>query len=515
MLDRCTDGTRAAARGRRRRDRRGRPHRRRPAAGVGAARRHGMDLACARLPDAGNPDGLIVSTDADTSPAEDWLAEQLALAARGRRGDRRRHRCSTATRRTASPPATIARRERARPGAPATPSCARDPAAEHHFFSGASMAVTARAYRRGRRARAAARARGRGVRGAPRTRRRPDHPLGGRARRDRRRGPTAAPRAASPATSSSASGSRAAATTGAPSAPRELRERKGGTTVSVVLPARDCAETVGGVLATAVDAVRRGRARRPGRRRRRRVARRAPPSVPRRAGAEVHAEDDLLPAFGPALRQGRRDVAGAVRRRTATSSSSWTPTRTTPTRRTCSASSARCSATRRVHFVKAAFERPFRTRDGVIAHEGGRVTELMARPLLNLHFPALAGFAQPLAGETAARRELLRAVPFAAGYGVEIGLLIDALRARRPRRARRGARRHAPEPPPVAARRSARWRSRSWPPSSAVSRATARTRRWPQGLVQPWDDGAVRDVPVEERPPMREVVGSADAATAR
>ncbi len=81
-----------------------------------------------------------------------------------------------------------------------------------------------------------------------------------------------------------------------------------------------------------------------------------------------------------------------------------------------------------VHFVKAAFERPFRTRDGVVAHEGGRVTELMARPLLNLHFPALAGFAQPLAGETAARRDLLRSLPFAAGYGVEIGLLIDALR---------------------------------------------------------------------------------------
>ena len=52
----------------------------------------------------------------------------------------------------------------------------------------------------------------------------------------------------------------------------------------------------------------------------------------------------------------------------------------------------------------------------------------MARPVINLHFPLLAGFSQPLAGEFAARRELLSRVPFPVGYGVEIAVLIDALR---------------------------------------------------------------------------------------
>ncbi len=58
---------------------------------------------------------------------------------------------------------------------------------------------------------------------------------------------------------------------------------------------------------------------------------------------------------------------------------------------------------------------------------GGRVTELMAKPLLNRFYPELAGFVQPLAGEFAAHRELLANLPFLTGYGVEIGLLIDVL----------------------------------------------------------------------------------------
>ncbi|WP_327309377.1 glucosyl-3-phosphoglycerate synthase [Streptomyces sp. NBC_01298] len=59
--------------------------------------------------------------------------------------------------------------------------------------------------------------------------------------------------------------------------------------------------------------------------------------------------------------------------------------------------------------------------------QGGRVTELVARPLLNLHWPQLAGFVQPLGGEYAVRRELLERLPFPVGYGVELGLLVDAL----------------------------------------------------------------------------------------
>ena len=56
---------------------------------------------------------------------------------------------------------------------------------------------------------------------------------------------------------------------------------------------------------------------------------------------------------------------------------------------------------------------------------GGRVTEILARPLLANFFPELSGFLQPLSGEYAGRREILEAVPFQVGYGVEIGLLID------------------------------------------------------------------------------------------
>ncbi|MCX5200435.1 glucosyl-3-phosphoglycerate synthase [Streptomyces sp. NBC_00237] len=76
-----------------------------------------------------------------------------------------------------------------------------------------------------------------------------------------------------------------------------------------------------------------------------------------------------------------------------------------------------------VDFVKATYDRPL---DGATG-QGGRVTELMARPLLNLHWPRLAGFVQPLGGEYAARRSLLERLPFPVGYGVELGLLIDSL----------------------------------------------------------------------------------------
>ena len=81
-----------------------------------------------------------------------------------------------------------------------------------------------------------------------------------------------------------------------------------------------------------------------------------------------------------------------------------------------------------LEFAKGAFQRPLRVGDTVVPDGGGRVTELVARPLLNLHLPDLAGFLQPLAGEVAARRELLERLPFPVGYGVEIAMLIDAYR---------------------------------------------------------------------------------------
>jgi len=77
-----------------------------------------------------------------------------------------------------------------------------------------------------------------------------------------------------------------------------------------------------------------------------------------------------------------------------------------------------------VGYVKALYQRAL----GDDADGGGRVTEICARPLINLFYPELAGFAQPLSGEAAGRRDLLRSVPFFNGYAVELGLLIDLLR---------------------------------------------------------------------------------------
>jgi glucosyl-3-phosphoglycerate synthase len=81
-----------------------------------------------------------------------------------------------------------------------------------------------------------------------------------------------------------------------------------------------------------------------------------------------------------------------------------------------------------VSFVKAFYRRPLAHDGAEQADGGGRVNRLLARPALGLFYPDLAGIRQPLAGEVAARRELLERLPFATGYGVEIAMLIDAWR---------------------------------------------------------------------------------------
>jgi len=83
----------------------------------------------------------------------------------------------------------------------------------------------------------------------------------------------------------------------------------------------------------------------------------------------------------------------------------------------------------KIQYVKGFYQRPIRQGDTLQAEGGGRVTELMARPLINLFFPELSGMIQPLSGEYAGRRELLERLPFFTGYAVEIGLLVDILEA--------------------------------------------------------------------------------------
>jgi len=80
----------------------------------------------------------------------------------------------------------------------------------------------------------------------------------------------------------------------------------------------------------------------------------------------------------------------------------------------------------RLQYVKGYYQRPI-VEGGVLKEGGGgRVTELVARPLINLFFPELSGMIQPLSGEYAGRRSLLESIPFFTGYAVEIGHLIDA-----------------------------------------------------------------------------------------
>jgi glucosyl-3-phosphoglycerate synthase len=78
-----------------------------------------------------------------------------------------------------------------------------------------------------------------------------------------------------------------------------------------------------------------------------------------------------------------------------------------------------------VQLVKGFYERVRTERDGSTSTEGGRVTELVARPLLSLWWPQLAGVVQPLAGEWAIRRGLMESLSMPVGYGVELSTLLD------------------------------------------------------------------------------------------
>ncbi|MFQ3620199.1 MAG: glucosyl-3-phosphoglycerate synthase, partial [Spirochaetales bacterium] len=78
-----------------------------------------------------------------------------------------------------------------------------------------------------------------------------------------------------------------------------------------------------------------------------------------------------------------------------------------------------------IGYVKAFYERPLRTGTDFFPSGGGRVTEILVRPLFSLFYPELAYLIQPLSGEYAGRRSLLERLPFSVGYGVELGHLID------------------------------------------------------------------------------------------
>ena len=206
------------------------------------------------------------------------------------------------------------------------------------------------------------------------------------------------------------------------------RKRRLGLTVSVILPTLNVADTLPQVLAE-VAAVSSGDTALvdqvivvDG------ASCDTTVEIARNAGAEVYLQDALLPEFGPAL--GKGDAMWRALARAQGDIIVYADTDSRNFHRDfVAATLGPLIAEPAVRLSKAAFRRPF-TGDSqdITADGGGRVTELTAKPLFNVFFPQLAGFAQPLAGEFAATRELLFAVPFFTGYGVETGLLIDTFR---------------------------------------------------------------------------------------
>jgi glucosyl-3-phosphoglycerate synthase len=196
------------------------------------------------------------------------------------------------------------------------------------------------------------------------------------------------------------------------------------TTVSVCMPARDESRTIGAILAeleplceqglidqlVVVDDSRDGT-----------------DAIARSHGAEVYDQRELMPELGPVLGKGdamwralpllRGEVICFLDADSEQFGGHFVRGLLGPL--LCDPS---------ISLVKGFYRRPFRIGAVTLPEGGGRVTELTARPLLNLFYPDLAAVEQPLAGEVAARRELLEQLPFVTGYGVDIALLLDAYR---------------------------------------------------------------------------------------
>ena len=171
-----------------------------------------------------------------------------------------------------------------------------------------------------------------------------------------------------------------------------------------------------------------------------------------------------------------------------------------------------------VDFVKGFYHRPLVGATSVEPDGGGRVTELMARPLLNLFWPELAGFVQPLAGEYAGRREVLERVPFVTGYGVETAMLIDLLDLvglDALAQVDLGERKHRHQDTAALGRMSAqimltawsRLQRRGWAaPGTAPTALLTQFRRGGSETLPNLDrEIVVNDVSVQERPPLAQL----------
>jgi glucosyl-3-phosphoglycerate synthase len=195
-----------------------------------------------------------------------------------------------------------------------------------------------------------------------------------------------------------------------------------GESVSVCLPARECGGTVGEIVsalsglreAGAIDEVVVVDA----------ASQDGTAQVAEGAGAKVVQESELMPEIGPVMGKGDAMwrslsvLSGEIVVFLDADSEGFSEHFATGLL-------GPLVCERDVQFVKAFYRRPFEQEGISLPEGGGRVNHLMARPALALFYPELSAVRQPLAGEVAARRELLERVPFATGYGVEMAMLID------------------------------------------------------------------------------------------
>ncbi len=473
--------------------------------GPGTARRLGMDAAAGRLFRVGRPRGLVATTDADSVVAPDWLVRQLEAVERGAEAIGGSIELDPAEG-AGLPPQVLAWRDHS--AAERLERVRRDrlpgDVVEHHHFAGASMALTARAYRR--------------VGGLPHTAALEDEGL----ERALRAAGIPILRLTSVRVSTSARTDgraprglardlRAAAwlqerTFAATDFdPADLARIKTDT-VALVLPTLNVAGTLPRILdevgtlrevgllddVIVIDAGSSD----------------GSADLVRSRGLKVVDESELMSGFGPprgkgdalwrALSATGSDIVAFVDTDTANFDASFVtgllgPLVTEPG----------------IALVKGAFRRPLQVGDRYLPDEGGRVTELVARPLLNLYAPELAVFDQPLAGETAARRELLDLLPFPVGYGVEIALLLDTWK-------QRGL--WAMAQVDLGERRNRHQSLEDLGPMAYAVMVAAARRLHGDGAPEhpvpgPYikargRDLRVRNVPVEERPPMASVTGA-------
>ena len=205
------------------------------------------------------------------------------------------------------------------------------------------------------------------------------------------------------------------------------RKREQGLTVSLVLPGRNVADTVGGIIeqimilneqAPLVDQILVVDA----------DSADGTAEIAAAKGAEVYSENELLSHYGGAHGKGDAMWRSLSVAKGDLVMFADADTRDFKAQFVYGTLGPILTFFPDVRFVKAAYRRPFKSDETVQQDGGGRVTELITKPLFNLFYPELTGFVQPLAGEFVADKELFSSIPFLTGYAVETGIMIDVLK---------------------------------------------------------------------------------------